>query len=44
MSRYHAWQSFAALVAVPAMFFAASVFDPGVAGQLMRAVIQLAVE
>lgn len=44
MSRLEAWKTFAAFMAVPLMFFAAAVFDPGVAGQLMRTAIQLAVE
>lgn len=43
MSRYHAWQSFAALLAIPLIMALASVFDPGVLGQLVRAAIQLAV-
>lgn len=37
MTRYESWKSFAALCAVPLMFFAAAVFDPGAMGEIARA-------
>ena len=37
------WQAKAALAAQPLMFLAAGVFDPGVAGQIVRAALEMMV-